>query len=514
MQEALYRKYRPDSLKKLVGQSDAVTLIEKQIKNNNLSHAYLFSGPRGVGKTSLARIIATTLGCDPVFDITEIDAASHNKVDDIRELNDSINFIASSPGKKRVFILDEVHMLSNAASNAFLKTLEEPPEHVIFILATTEPERVLETIKSRTTHIAFKRIGNDEIISTLNEIGKNEKIKINDDVLSYIANQSEGSLRDAINLFEQTHNTFGNKATIDDLYSILGKVSIADLQQIIESINTQDTSKILHILKANYSKGLQPLDILNSITDLFRNIFYFKYLPDDDTFLVISESENTLVKHSNEFITAKQLSRVLDLLDELNQTIVNAPSQELKLELFLIKLIKPQLASDIKSISRRVDLLEGEQNIIEDFVEEIPTTQQTPKLKNNTEKKTKSPIKAPKNKAPKKDLENFDVYWPKILQEGKNILTPRKYSYITLVSPQIEDKETLTLYVDDENEYLITELKKSQDILEFIESEIAKIMGLKVSIQVKAAKGLSENSITKNNVQENISEVFDIENID
>ena len=509
MQEALYRKYRPDSLKKLVGQSDAVTLIEKQIKNNNLSHAYLFSGPRGVGKTSLARIIATTLGCDPVFDITEIDAASHNKVDDIRELNDSINFIASSPGKKRVFILDEVHMLSNAASNAFLKTLEEPPEHVIFILATTEPERVLETIKSRTTHIAFKRIGNDQIISTLNEIGKNEKIKINDDVLSYIANQSDGSLRDAINLFEQTHNTFGNKATIDDLYSILGKVSIADLQQIIESINTQDTSEILNILKVNYSKGLQPLDILNSITELFRNIFYFKYLPDDDTFLAISESENTLVKHSNELITAKQLSRVLDLLDELNQTIVNAPSQELKLELFLIKLIKPQLASDIKSISRRVDLLEGEQNIQEKVVKETPSSKQMPKPKQNTEKKTKSTIKAPK-----KDLENFDVYWPKILQEGKNILTPRKYSYITLVSPQIEDKENLTLYVDDENDYLITELKKSQDILEFIESEIAKIMGLKVSIQVKAAKGLSENSSTENNVQENISEVFDIENID
>ena len=509
MQEALYRKYRPDNLKKLVGQPDAVSLIEKQIKSNNLSHAYLFSGPRGVGKTSLARIIATTLGCDPVFDITEIDAASHNKVDDIRELNDSINFIASSPGKKRVFILDEVHMLSNAASNAFLKTLEEPPEHVIFILATTEPERVLETIKSRTTHIAFKRIGNDKIINTLNEIGKNEKIKINDDVLSYIANQSDGSLRDAINLFEQTHSTFGNKATIDDLYSILGKVSIADLQQIIESINTQDTSKILNILKVNYSKGLQPLDILSSITELFRNIFYFKYLPDDDTFLAISESENILVKNSNEFITAKQLSRVLDLLDELNQTIVNAPSQELKLELFLIKLIKPQLASDIKSISRRVDLLEGEQNILQDIVEETPPPQQSTKPKENTEKKTKS-----SSKAPKKDLENFDVYWPKILQEGKNILTPRKYSYLTLVSPQIEDNQNLTLYVDDENEYLITELKKSYDILEFIESEIAKIMGLKVSIQVKAAKGLSENSSLNNNVQENINSVFDIENID
>ena len=133
----------------------------EQIKKKNLGHAYLFSGPRGVGKTSLARIIATTIGCDPVFDITEIDAASHNKVDDIRELNDSVNFFASSPGKKRVFIFDEVHMLSNAASNAFLKTLEEPPEHVIFILATTEPERVIETIRSRTTHLAFKRLGNE-----------------------------------------------------------------------------------------------------------------------------------------------------------------------------------------------------------------------------------------------------------------------------------------------------------------------------------------------------------------
>ena len=179
------------------------------------------------------------------------------------------------------------------------------------------------------------------------------------------------------------------------------------------------------------------------------------------------------------------------------------------MELFLIKLIKPQLASDIKSISRRVDLLEGEQNILQDIVEETPPPQQPTKPKENTEKKTKS-----SSKAPKKDLENFDVYWPKILQEGKNILTPRKYSYLTLVSPQIEDNENLTLYVDDENEYLITELKKSYDILEFIESEIAKIMGLKVSIQVKAAKGLSENSSLNNNVQENINSVFDIENID
>ena len=514
MQEAFYRKYRPASLEELVGQPDAVKLIQQQVKNNNLSHAYLFSGPRGVGKTSLARIIATTLGCDPVFDITEIDAASHNKVDDIRDLNDSINFIASSPGNKRVFILDEVHMLSNAASNAFLKTLEEPPAHVIFILATTEPDRVLETIKSRTTHIAFKRISNEEIVETLTRIAKSEKIKIGDEVLKYISNQSEGSLRDAINLFEQTHNTFGDKANIDDLYSILGKVSNADMFKIIESINTQDTSEVLNILQSNYNKGLQPLDILNSLTGLFRNIFYFKYLPGDVNYLNISESEKDLVENSNEYINARELSRILDILDELNQSIQSAPSQELKLELFLIKLIKPELASDIKSISRRVDLLEGEGALRATSKKVEKVTQDTQEnIENKTTKKKISEEPAPPKSSPK-DIGNFDVYWPKVLQKAKDELTPRKYSYLTLVTPEIDDQNKLILLINKENEYLISELNKSNDIKEFISSCIAKMMGISISIEIKAIDGASERLVSENGFQDNINEVFDIKSMD
>ena len=512
MQEAFYRKYRPVSLDELVGQLDAVNLIQQQVKNENLSHAYLFSGPRGVGKTSLARIIATTLGCDPVFDITEIDAASHNKVDDIRDLNDSINFIASSPGNKRVFILDEVHMLSNAASNAFLKTLEEPPAHVIFILATTEPDRVLETIKSRTTHIAFKRISNDEIVETLTKISKSEKIKISNEVLKYISNQSEGSLRDAINLFEQTHNTFGDKANIDDLYSILGKVSNADMLKIIESINNQDTSEVLNILQSNYNKGLQPLDILSSLTELFRRIFYFKYLPDDINYLNISQNEKDLVKNSNEYINAKELSRIFDILDELNQSIQSAPSQELKLELFLIKLIKPELASDIKSISRRVDLLEEGSTL-------NPKNQKVDTQKNlvNTESKaTKKKINnepiSPKSSP--KDIGNFDVYWPKVLQKAKDELTPRKYSYLTLVSPEINGENKLTLLINNENEYLISELTKSNDIKEFISSCIEKMMGISISIEIKPIEGTSQRLVSDNGFQDNINEVFDIKRVD
>ena len=513
MQEALYRKYRPSSLEELVGQSDAVQLISEQIKNSNLSHAYLFSGPRGVGKTSLARIIATTIGCDPVFDITEIDAASHNKVDDVRELNDSVNFIASSPGKKRVFILDEVHMLSNAASNAFLKTLEEPPEHVIFILATTEPERVIETIRSRTTQIAFKRIKNADIITSLEKISKAEKIKLSKDILEYIANQSDGSLRDAINLFEQTFSTFGNKATMEQLYSILGKVTTTDLLQIIEAMGTQDTATVLRVLRANYKNGLQAIDILNSITDLFRNLFYFKYLPEDENFTSLSDSEKELIKNCNDIISAKDLSRILDMLDEINQSIKTSPSQELKLELFLVKLIKPQLATDIKSVSRRVDMLEQH-----DVTEKITEKRQTPpdKKKLANEKVTKDKSKKDNIKKPivKNDIDNFDVYWPKILEEAKSILTPRKYSYLTLVKPEVIDSNNLILYIDSENEYLISELRKSDEIIELIKSNVNQKMGVEVTVTIQPHKGLQNNNQTNKDVQSNISEIFNVENID
>ncbi len=513
MQQALYRKYRPNTLDELVGQTDAVSLITEQIKKKNLGHAYLFSGPRGVGKTSLARIIATTIGCDPVFDVTEIDAASHNKVDDIRELNDSVNFIASSPGKKRVFILDEVHMLSNAASNAFLKTLEEPPEHVIFILATTEPERVIETIRSRTTHLAFKRIGNEEIVASLEKIGKKEKIKLSKELLEYISNQSEGSLRDAISLFEQTYSTFGNKATIEELYSILGKVTTSDLFEIVQAMGTQDTSTVLKMLRDNYRSGLQAVDILNSITDLFRNLFYFKYLSEDENYTSLSNSEKELVKNCNEIISAKDLSRILDMLDEVNQNIKISPSQELKLELFLVKLIKPQLASDIRSVSRRVDILESREQVGSNF-QEKQVSKGKKKLISKAKGEEKKVKLSEEKKVVKKDIENFDVYWPKILQEAKSVLTPRKYSYLTLVKPDVVDSEHLVLYIDSENEYLISELSKSEDILELIKSNVAKKIGVDISISIQPHEGLQSNDQTSEEIQSNINEIFDVESID
>ena len=437
MKKALYRKYRPTKLSELVGQEEAVSLIKNQIEKDNLGHAYLFSGPRGVGKTSLARIIATQLGCDPIFDVSEIDAASHNKVEDIREMNESVNFIASSPGKKRLFILDEVHMLSNAASNAFLKTLEEPPEHIIFILATTEPERVLETIKSRTTQIAFKKISEDEIIKTLKKIGKKEGINLDSEVVKMIANFSDGSLRDSINLYEQTENTFGSKASVDDLFSLLGKLSSKEFEIIINSVETQDTASVLSVIRDAYSKGLQPTDIVDSVSEFFRNLFYLKYLPDDNKLSSLTPELRKLLEQADKKISAKQLVRILDLIDEISTVILTTSSMHLKLELFMMKIIKPELGSDVKSIGYRVDLLEGKfTNSPIDDNQEIETVKEE-KVENPKPKKNKKNIK-------KASIENFDVYWPKILEELRDKLSPRKFSYLTAVIPEVSDEEVIT----------------------------------------------------------------------
>ena len=503
MKKALYRKYRPTKLSELVGQEEAVSLIKNQIEKDNLGHAYLFSGPRGVGKTSLARIIATQLGCDPIFDVSEIDAASHNKVEDIREMNESVNFIASSPGKKRLFILDEVHMLSNAASNAFLKTLEEPPEHIIFILATTEPERVLETIKSRTTQIAFKKISEDEIIKTLKKIGKKEGINLNSEVVKMIANFSDGSLRDSINLYEQTENTFGSKASVDDLFSLLGKLSSKEFEIIINSVETQDTASVLSVIRDAYSKGLQPTDIVDSVSEFFRNLFYLKYLPDDNKLSSLTPELRKLLEQADKKISAKQLVRILDLIDEISTVILTTSSMHLKLELFMMKIIKPELGSDVKSIGYRVDLLEGKfTNSPIDDNQEIETVKEE-KVENPKPKKNKKNIK-------KASIENFDVYWPKILEELRDKLSPRKFSYLTAVIPEVSDEEVITLFVDKDNEFLLKQLEKSEEIIDLVISEVAKQMGLEVKFKIL----LSEDSkINESKGVDAAQEVFDVEDI-
>ena len=272
---ALYRKYRPSNFDEVVGQDKVIKVIKNEIVNNRISHAYMFSGPRGTGKTTTAKIIAKLVNCDNLVDgeacnkcesclnfknssdIVEIDAASNNGVDEIRELRDKVNLVPSN-SKYKVYIIDEVHMLTTQAFNALLKTLEEPPAHAIFILATTEPHKIPLTVASRCQKFQFSKISNNEIVKRLKNIVEAENIQISDDILYEIGRLSDGGLRDAINMLDQLIAYKSENILLEDVYNINGCVSYIDLYNFIVNIMNNNVVDIVNFIEdvANSGKNI------------------------------------------------------------------------------------------------------------------------------------------------------------------------------------------------------------------------------------------------------------------
>lgn len=263
MGKALYRKYRPVTLGEVVGQEQVTKTLESSIKQGKISHSYLFTGPRGTGKTSIARIFAHKINGfsyeieDSYLDIIEIDAASNTGVDNIRELREK-SIIAPSQGKFKVYIIDEVHMLSKSAFNALLKTLEEPPEHVVFIMATTELNKVPITITSRSQTYTFKLADQGTMINHLSKIAEKEKISIEKDALKIIANRSGGSFRDALSLLDQISTLSDENITAKDVADALGLPQDQTITQILAAYTENDDDKITKLLKDILSTGIKP----------------------------------------------------------------------------------------------------------------------------------------------------------------------------------------------------------------------------------------------------------------
>lgn len=313
---ALYRKYRPDNFDDVVGQDKVVKVIEHAIETNRISHAYLFSGPRGTGKTTTAKIIARMVNCTNLVDgkpcgvceccknifnnndVVEIDAASNNGVDEIRELRDKVNLVPTL-AKYKVYIIDEVHMLTVQAFNALLKTLEEPPSHVIFILATTEPHKIPLTIASRCQKFQFSKVSDDQIVNRLRQIVDNENIQITDDALYEIARLSDGGMRDAINFLDQLISYKDSEITIDDVYQVNGSVSYDDIYKFIVDINAGNKSEIINVVEEIDHTGKSIIKFIDEV------IIFLK-----DTLIYVNNSKLSEISSKNEKL--KEIGSLMD----------------------------------------------------------------------------------------------------------------------------------------------------------------------------------------------------------
>lgn len=337
------RKYRPTDFSNVVGQAHVTKTLENAIKNNQISHAYIFCGPRGVGKTSCARIFANRINDiseenkqDGAFNIFELDAASNNSVDDIRDLVNQTR-IPPQKGKYKVYIIDEVHMLSKSAFNAFLKTLEEPPKYCIFILATTEKQKLIPTILSRCQIFEFNRISLNDIIIHLSSIVKKENLKVDERSIQLIADSSDGALRDALSTFDKIISFCGKEWKHEDVEKILNSLNANKTISFIEMILNQDIFNTMIEFDKLLSLGFEGKDLIISLTEYFRNIMLCKN-PKSIEIIKCEGKLKTKLEDLSKKITTENILIYLDILNECQKQYSNSFNQRFLVELCLMQL--------------------------------------------------------------------------------------------------------------------------------------------------------------------------------
>ncbi len=405
MHQALYRKYRPKSFDDVYGQEHITSTLRYEAQMNKFSHAYLFCGPRGTGKTTCAKILAKTVNCEnPVngepcgkcfacrsidegnaTDVLEMDAASNTGVDYIRDIKSEVSFSPASL-KKRVYIIDEVHMLSIGAFNALLKTLEEPPEHVIFILATTEFHKLPATIVSRCQRFDFRRIKSDVIAKRLLYIADCEKISLDENAASIIAKQSLGGMRDAISLLELCA-AGGRDVTAESVIDILGLTTIEILYKSAVAVAKGDISAIFKVIEKVSSSSKDLSVYLSELTEFWRNMLIYKYLPEGErsTFLDFTEPEMKLLSDAARRFSGEALTYHFNLLDTALKEMARLPqTKRLTAELTLIKMSDPSLESSPASLLTRISALEEKIALLESGVTLNKTSVTETKMSGNS----------------------------------------------------------------------------------------------------------------------------------
>ena len=375
---ALYRKFRPDSFQDVKGQDAIVRTLKNQIRAQRIGHAYLFCGTRGTGKTTVAKILAKAVNCEHPIDgnpcnecetckaiaagnsmnVIEIDAASNNGVDNIREIREEVAYSPTS-GKYKVYIIDEVHMLSIGAFNALLKTLEEPPSYVIFILATTEAHKIPITILSRCQRYDFKRIARTTIVDRLRELMDEEQVEVEDKALRYIAKKGDGSMRDALSLLDQCIAFYlGEKLTYEHVLDVLGAVDTDEFSKLLREVLDGDVTQVILHLENMIMQGRDLTQLVNDFTWYLRNLLLLKSSDNMEDVLGVSAENLEQLKEEAAMVRDDTLMRYIRIFSELQNQIKYAGSKRVMLEVALIKLCRPQMEQDQLSVLERVRRLE------------------------------------------------------------------------------------------------------------------------------------------------------------
>ena len=506
---ALYRKWRPTSFEEVRGQDHIVKTLKNQINSGRIGHAYLFCGTRGTGKTSIAKIFARAVNCEHPVDgspcgecsmcrqiaegaslnVVEIDAASNNGVENIRDIREQVQY-PPTDGRYRVYIIDEVHMLSIGAFNALLKTLEEPPSYVIFILATTEVHKIPITILSRCQRYDFKRISIDTIAGRLAELTQAEQIDVDDRALRYVARAADGSMRDALSLLDQcVAFHFGEKLTYDNVLEVLGAVDNRVFSKLFQAVLASDTKACIREIEEMIIQGRDLSQLVNDFVWYMRNLLIAKTTDEPGDMLDMSEENLAVLKEEAAGVDTETLMRYIRIFSELSGQLRYASQKRILVEIAFIKLTTPSMEQNLDSILQRITLLEQKMQEMPDNLQKLaslaPAAGQAVTSKTAVVETPPEPKKVSLPPAQYEDLMLMRKEWGRIASLSQLVGSIRLSLPKTSVEPAGEG--CLCIVCTDENTFgIINREPELKNLQEVVQEKYKKTLQFKVRLESSA----------------------------
>ena len=506
---ALYRKWRPTSFEEVRGQDHIVKTLKNQINSGRIGHAYLFCGTRGTGKTSIAKIFARAVNCEHPVDgspcgecsmcrqiaagaslnVVEIDAASNNGVENIRDIREQVQY-PPTDGRYRVYIIDEVHMLSIGAFNALLKTLEEPPSYVIFILATTEVHKIPITILSRCQRYDFKRISIDTIAGRLAELTQAEQIDVDDRALRYVARAADGSMRDALSLLDQcVAFHFGEKLTYDNVLEVLGAVDNRVFSKLFQAVLASDTKACIREIEEMIIQGRDLSQLVNDFVWYMRNLLIAKTTDEPGDMLDMSEENLAVLKEEAAGVDTETLMRYIRIFSELSGQLRYASQKRILVEIAFIKLTTPSMEQNLDSILQRITLLEQKMQEMPDNLQKLaslaPAAGQAVSSKTAVVETPPEPKTVSLPPAQYEDLMLMRKEWGRIASLSQLVGSIRLSLPKTSVEPAGEG--CLCIVCTDENTFgIINREPELKNLQEVVQEKYKKTLQFKVRLESSA----------------------------